>query len=221
VTRRWLVGRMVVAVAVAAPSWRGVQVCVGEPTPVGEVRGTARGSGPRAGSPPVPFTDLALVLLPQSAALVEGLERVRRQSRNSMAAYRSAIPDMRRLVEGAMQELRTAGRGDAIRGSRVNGDGQFLLEGVPRGDWVLIGYRSVYIDRASKDTAKESGTFLSQPRLVGYHRVAVWIETVTVEAARREVVELTDRNVWFEGVEEKTAARERTPSTGGGRRSAR
>ena len=188
---------------------------------VGEVSGTAFAPGRSPSSPEVPLTGLTLVLLPRSAPLLDGLERIRRQSRGSLPAHRSAIPEMRRLVEATMTDLRAAGQTAAIRSSTVDAGGRFALTEVPAGDWVLIGYRSVHVDRASQDTAKESGTFLPQPRLVGYDRVMVWLRALAVEPGRPEVVEFTDRNVWFEGVEEKTAARDRAPSTGGRRPSAR
>ncbi len=188
---------------------------------VGEVGGTAFVPGRNPLSPEVPLTGLTLVLLPRSAPLLDGLERIRRQSRESLMAHRSAIPEMRHLVEATITELTAAGRTAAIRSSTVDARGRFALAEVPAGEWVLIGYRSIHVDRGSHDTAKESGTFLPQPRLVGYDRVLVWLRALAVEPGRPEVVELTDRNVWFEGVAEKTATRERAPNTGGRRPSAR
>ena len=128
---------------------------------------------------------------------------------------------MRRLVEAAVEGLRAAGQGAASRTATVDPGGRFALPEVPAGEWVLIAHRSVHVDRTGHDTAKESGTFLPQPRLVGYDRVSMWLHALVVEPGRLEVVKLSDRNVWFEGVEEKTAGREHAPNTGSGRRSGR
>jgi hypothetical protein len=161
-----------------------------------------------------------VLLLPRSAPLLEGLESLRRHSRDSLTAYRSAIPEMRRLVEAAVADLTTTGQAAFIRQSGIDDKGRFALPEIPPGDWILVAYRSTHVDRASHDKKKESGTFLAGSRLVGYDRVSVWLHAVAVEPARTQVVELTDRNVWFEGVAEQMASRERTPIIGGGRRSA-
>jgi restriction endonuclease Mrr len=164
---------------------------------------------------------LTVVLLPPSDALLGELDRRRLQSRESLASYRAAIPDMRRLVEAAVAGFRATGQAEAIRSASVDAGGHFSFQEVASGSWILIGQQAIHVDRTSSDQARESGTFLPQPRLVGYDRVLVWLRPVVVEPGRVERVELTDRNVWFEGVDEKTAARERTPNTGGRRRSAR
>jgi hypothetical protein len=188
---------------------------------VAEVRGTAFASGAAPTAPPAPLAGLSLVLLPGSGSLLDGLDRLRVQSRESLTAYRTAIPGMRRLVEEALAALRTAGREGDVRMATVDAGGRFALPGVAAGAWILIAYRSVHVDRANRDPVKESGTFLPQPRLVGYDRVSMWLRALTVEPGRPVDVAITDRNVWFEGIEEKTAAREVVPNTGGRRRSAR
>jgi hypothetical protein len=189
-----------------------------EPIRVGTVRGTALGIGPKATSPPVALTGLALVLVPRSDALLEDLERVKRQSRDSMAAYRKAVPEMRNIFDAFVQGFRGPTGALIIPRATVDDSGRFALDEVPVGQWVLIGRRSVSVDRPFKDTRKETGTYQAQPRLVGYERVMLWLQTITIEPGAGQTVELTDRNVWFEGVEEKTAARDRA-GTGPSRRS--
>jgi hypothetical protein len=191
-----------------------------EPAPAGEISGTALGAGRNPAAAPSPLDGLTVLLLPRSAALLDGLEKLRRQSRDSLAAYRSAIPGMRRLVEAAVADFKSSGQADSIRQAAIDDRGRFALPEIPPGDWILIGYRSVHVDRASRDTEKESGTFLPGNRLVAYDLVSVWLRPLAVEPGRAQVVEITDRNVWFEGVAEQMAARDRTPITGGRRRSA-
>jgi len=169
----------------------------------------------------VPLTGLAVVLLPRSDALLGALERVRGQSRDSLAAYRSAIPEMRRMVEDAVAGLNAEGQGASVYNATVDSGGRFALSEVSAGDWTLVAYRSLRVDRPTHDTVKESGTFLPQPRLTGFDRVSMWLRTLSIEAGRQTLVELTDRNVWFEGVAEKTAPREIVPNTGNRKRSGR
>ena len=186
-----------------------------------EVVGTALASPASATGPPAPLTGLTLVVLPRSDSLLGSLEALRLRSRESLAAYRSAIPEMRRTVEAALAALRGAGQGAAIRNATVDAGGRFALTDVAPGPSMLIAYRSLHVDRGSHDTVKESGTFLPQPRLVGYDRVSVWVHALAVEPGGRAEVALTDRNAWFEGVEEQTATRQQVPNTGNRRRSAR
>ena len=183
-----------------------------------EVKGTALGSGPTPTSPPAPMAGLTILLLPRSDSLLEELERARLHSRDSLAAYRAAIPDLRRSVDEAVARLRAEGQGSDVRSATVDAGGRFTVPDVSAGPWILVGYRSLHVDRSTHDSVKESGTFLPQPKLVGYDRVAMWLEAFSIESGQPAIIELTDRNVWFEGVEEKTAARERIPNTGGNRR---
>jgi hypothetical protein len=222
VTRRSLLRCASGVIGLLIPEWtRVVTRAQTEGPRAGAVEGIASGSGRSPSSPPSPMTGLTVVLLPPSDSLLAELERRRHQSRESLAAYRAAIPDMRRLVEAAVAKFRAAGQGEAIRSASADAAGRFSISGVSPGTWILIGQRAIHVDRTSSDTARESGTFLPQSRLVGYDRVLVWLRTIVVEPGRAAPVEITDRNVWFEGVEEQTAARERAPNTGSRRRSAR
>ena len=177
---------------------------------MGTVTGTALVSGPRAASPPVPLAALEVLLLPRSEPILANLERIKRQSRDSMTGYRTAIPEIREVLETFVRDLKGSGDFLVVPRATVDETGHFAIEDVPAGRWILLGRRSVYVDRASKDTRKETGTYQTQRRLVGYERVTVWLQEVTVESGVGASVDLTDRNVWFEGVEEKTATRDRS-----------
>jgi hypothetical protein len=183
------------------------------PAEAGTVTGTALGIGSSAASPPSPLAGLVVVLVPRSDALLDSLERVKRRSRDSVTAYRTAIPEMRQLVETFLQSARSSGDVQVVPRASVDEAGRFVLDEVPAGSWILLGRRAVYVDRAFKDKRKETGTYQAQPRLIGYERVMVWLQAVTVEPGHGQSVELTDRNMWFEGVEEKTTVRGRTGTT--------
>jgi hypothetical protein len=181
----------------------------------GAVTGRAHGTPTSAAAAEAPLSGVALVLVPRSDELLAGLDRIKQRSRDSVAAYRAAIPEMRQLVENSV-------RSGAARTftTTVDESGRFALADVPGGAWILIGRRAVHVDRSSKDIRKESGVYQPQPRLVGYDRVTVWLQLVAVEPGHEHAVELTDRNMWFEGVEETTAARRRPSIPAPNRRSA-
>jgi hypothetical protein len=221
-TRRCLLGGSLAGIGVLLPHWWWRERdASAEPGPVAAVHGTAVGSSPGPAARPAPLSGLSVTLLPRSESVLARLEALRAGSRDSLKAYRSAMPEMRRLLESTIDELQAAGQGAAIRSAEVDSEGRFVLADVPPGSWMLVAYRSVHVSPRGRDSMKESGTFLPQPRLVGYERVSMWLDTVTVEPGRPAQVGLTDRNVWFEGVVEQTAAREQVPRTGNSRRSAR
>jgi len=88
----------------------------------------------------------------------------------------------------------------------VDSAGAFALADLPAGEWMLIASRSVFASRASpRATKRERDTYLPRLRLVGYHTVSVWLREFTIIAGQTQVVELSDRNVWFTGIEEERA----------------
>jgi hypothetical protein len=219
VTRRLALTGSLAGAAVLLPRrWRRARAASAEPGPAA-VHGTALDSSSGPTARPAPLTGLTVTLLPRSESVLTRLEALRAGSRDSLKAYRSAMPEMRRLLESTIAELQAAGQGAAIRSAEVDADGRFALGDVAPGSWMLIAYRSVHVSPRGRDGMKESGTFLPQPRLAGYERVSMWLDTVTVEPGRQASVGLTDRNVWFEGVVEQMAVRDQVPRTG--RRSAR
>ena len=208
-TRRWLLLGVIMAGTCLTRVGPGNSQAT-EPARIGTVSGTALVSGPRAASPPVPLAALEVLLVPRSDTILANLERIKRQSRDSMTGYRTAIPEIREVLETFVRDLKGSGDFLVVPRATVDDTGRFAIEDVPAGRWILLGRRSVYVDRASKDARKETGTYQTQRRLVGYERVTVWLQEVTVESGVGASVDLTDRNVWFEGVEEKTATRDRS-----------
>ena len=92
-TRRSLLRAAVGATAVLAIGrrWSLADSSTGT-TGVGGVVGTALAPGKHPSGAPIPFTGLALVLLPRSPSLLDGLERLRRQSRDSLATTGAMMP---------------------------------------------------------------------------------------------------------------------------------
>jgi len=153
-----------------------------------------------------PLTGTIVTLLPRSKALHERLEEIKMHARDSQSVYLASAGAIRRAREGREQELWDAGATDLVRATVVDSAGAFALADLPAGEWMLIASRSVFASRASpRATKRERDTYLPRLRLVGYHTVSVWLREFTIIAGQTQVVELSDRNVWFTGIEEERA----------------
>jgi len=177
---------------------------------LGSIHGRAFEERRKPSGPEAPLTGTALVLLPRSEAWLHRLDAIRRGARDSMESYRDAAAAVRRARDAYEKALLEAGAGDLPQGVTVDAEGRFTLEGVPAGPWVLLGFRSTYVSKAT-DTpralppgtppreAKRPTPFQPPGRLAGYAMVTYWLREVTVAAGTAETVELTDRNVWLTG----------------------
>ncbi|MBI4637798.1 MAG: hypothetical protein HY727_15805 [Candidatus Rokubacteria bacterium] len=154
---------------------------------------------------PKPLGGTTLTLLPRSDGFLGALEEIKRQSRDSMQAYRTSATSVRQAREAYEAELRLRGGAPLVLTAVVAPDGTFELGEVPEGAWVLIATRSVLVDKTTTPIKKKDrSTFLLGPRVVGYHAVSTWLLPMRVAGGRSERVELTDRNVWLTGIAERT-----------------
>lgn len=171
---------------------------------VGAVDGRAWQERRRPTDADVPLAGLAVALLPASADFLERLEAIRAGARASAEAYRGAASAIRALRDGYERRLWEAGAADLTRAATVAPDGTFVMADVPAGDWVLVGFRAVHVDRPAPGLGRrERALFAPRTRTVGYDVVSVWVRPVTVAPGGRVRLELTDRNVWFTGVVEE------------------
>ena len=151
-----------------------------------------------------PLAGVVVTLLPRSRGLLARLEEIKARSRNSETAYRSSAAAIRIAREAYEKELWEAGAADLVRTTVVDGAGAFSVIDMPAGEWMLIATRSVFVNKASpRMTRRERNTYLPRLRLTGYNAVSVWLRELTVAAGATPTVELTDRNVWFTGIEEE------------------
>ena len=151
-----------------------------------------------------PLGGTAVTLLPRSGALLARLEEIRARARDSETAYRTSATAIRRAREVYERELWNAGAADLVQTTVVDGTGAFSVADLPAGEWMLIATRSVFVDKPSpRSNPRERKTYLPRLRLIGYTAVSVWLRELTVAAGETRVVELSDRNVWFTGVEEE------------------
>jgi len=122
-----------------------------------------------------------------------------------MAAYLNAVTKMQRQREAYEAELWETGAGDLTLGTVVDRDGDFHLDGVPEGQWLLYASRFVFNDAPWRTPPRRdvrSPSFLKAPSVVGHYVVTVWLRDVMVRGGMPKTVDLTDRNAWFVGVVE-------------------
>ena len=151
-----------------------------------------------------PLAGTAVTLLPRSGVLLARLEEIRARARDSETVYRTSATTIRRAREVYEKELWEAGAADLVRTTVVDAAGAFSVADLPAGEWMLIATRSVFVHRpSSRSNPRERKTYLPRLRLIGYNAVSVWLRELTVAAGETRVVELSDRNVWFTGIEEE------------------
>lgn len=173
---------------------------------VGGVEGRTFEERRRPQEPDRPLAGASVLLVPRSAELLETLEQLRARSRASVTAFTDAGPAILRARNAFELALWEAGASDLARTTAGDSEGRFQIAAVPAGAWVLVVTRTVrhQVPR-QKVGRREQGPFLLGPRVTGFHDVAVWLRELSVTRAETVVVELTDRNAWFNGViEEKT-----------------
>ncbi len=151
-----------------------------------------------------PLAGTAVTLLPRSGVLLARLEEIRARARDSETVYRTSATAIRRAREAYEKDLWNAGAADLVQTTAVDGAGAFSVVDLPAGEWMLIATRSVFVHRpSSRSNPRERKTYLPRLRLIGYNAVSVWLRELTVAAGETRVVELSDRNVWFTGIEEE------------------
>jgi hypothetical protein len=151
-----------------------------------------------------PLAGTVVTLLPRSRALRARLEEIKTRARDSQSAYVASATAIRRAREAYERQLWEAGATDLVRTTVVDGAGAFALGDLPAGEWMLIASHSVFVSRASpRPTKRERDAYLPRLRLIGYNAVSVWLRELTIVAGQAQVVELSDRSVWFTGIEEE------------------
>lgn len=172
-----------------------------ETRPRVSVRGRVFEESRRPGAPERPLAETVVTLFPRSEAFLRRLAVLKATSRDSVEAYAHAVPAIRRAREDHERALREAGAADLIHTRLVAVDGTFTFDSVARGEWVLMGWRSVsgHERAAGRQARKESRRFAPTPRVVTSQMVTVWLRELSVEPRVLEI-ELTDRNVWFSGL---------------------
>jgi hypothetical protein len=156
-----------------------------------------------------PMTDTVVTLVPRSPEFRDRLEQIKRHARDSLASYTAAVANIRRERQAYERQLNNV---DAppVKSTTVDKTGRFVFDGLPEGEWLLIGWHSGFVKGPGEAqvTKKDRARFTLTPRAPGFHHVTIWLVDVTIGTSPPEPIDLTDRNAWFSGVleEGKSAA---------------
>jgi hypothetical protein len=169
----------------------------------GSVAGRVYEERRRPASPDVGIAGAVIAMVPRSAAVVERLARIKEGSRVSLRRHEETIPALRRAWESYQERLVAADGATFVRSATSDDAGHFRILGLPRGDWLLLGWRTVTTTDASAGGSKfDRRTFNLKPTPGGYRTVEVWLRELEVDDGS-VTLQLTDRNVWLSGVEEQ------------------
>ena len=171
---------------------------------VGEIDGRASGEPRRPSVPAPPYEGVSLLAFPYAADVDALLDAIKRQQRDSIANYTETHADVTAVREAYERELLAAGAGELIRGAVSDATGKLRLEGVPAGEWLLLGWREEsHAVKAARTPAKDAGRFATAPTMTGYGAVSYWRMRVSLRAGETTEVSLSDRSVWLTAVREE------------------
>jgi hypothetical protein len=153
--------------------------------------------------PDTPLTGATVVAIPRSDGLLQRLQQLRDEARTSATAYRGAALLIQKAREAYEKELWQAGAPDLVKATTVDSEGRFDLGPLPEGRWLVIGTWDQFHDvRAPRAAGQDRAKYIKDPHLVGFRSRMVWVREVAVSRTEPPELELTDRNVWFNGVVE-------------------
>ena len=171
---------------------------------VGEIDGRASGEPRRPSAPAPPYEGVSLLAFPYAADVDARLDAIKRLQRDSIANYTEAHADVTAVREAYERELLAAGAGELIRGAVSDATGKLRLEGVPAGEWLLLGWREeAHAVKAARTPARDAGHFATAPKMTGYGAVSYWRMRVSLRAGETTEVRLSDRGVWLTAVREE------------------
>jgi hypothetical protein len=197
----------------------------------GIVEGRLYMEGRKPNDPHDPLVGVGVLIVPRSAELLESLEAVKRQSRESIDGFRNAAPATRAAVNSYELRLWRMGYPDAAIRAVTDATGAFRAV-VPAGSWVMFAERSVFVTiRSARPGVSPSASaldplavyatsqyqhFQKVAQLTGFDAVSVWLREVDVQAGQTVALDLHDRGVWLTGVIEETDMPRRGRIVGGG-----
>lgn len=176
---------------------------------------------------------VGILIVPRSDALLDRLEDLKRQARDSMRGFREAAPAVRAAIEDYERHLWEAGYPDAAVRTSTDATGVFRAELGP-GPWLVVAERTVFVpvhstrpgggptalslDPLARYSTAAYQHFLPTARLAGYDAVTVWLREIGVEAGQKVALELHDRGVWLSGVAEESEVPRRVRFAPGARK---
>ena len=171
---------------------------------LGVVSGRVYAERARPTTGDVPFPGVTVTLVPYSEDVVAAVEDVKTNARGSMRSYQRAASVVREIREAYERALSKAGAGDLVRSEVTSADGTFVIANVPSGRWLVLARRETWQERSwRRPTVREREVFLPIPEVAGLRAISLWLVPVTVSPGSAVVLELSDRAVWFTGIEEE------------------
>lgn len=171
---------------------------------LGVVSGRVYAERARPTTADVPFPGVTVTLVPYSEDVVAAIEHVKTNARASMRSYQRAASTVREIREAYERALWKAGAGDLIRSEVTSAEGTFVIGDVPSGRWLVLARRETWQERSwRRPTVREREVFLPIPEVAGLRAISLWLVPVTVSPGSAMVLELSDRAVWFTGIEEE------------------
>jgi hypothetical protein len=200
---------------------------------MGILEGRIYMEGRKPNDPSEPLVGIGVLIVPRSATLLQHLETVKQQARESVDGFREAAPATRAAMTDYETALWRLGYPDVAIRAVTDATGAFRAE-VPAGSWVVFAERSVFLpiqtkqaetapsatalDPLARYSTSQYQHFQKVAKLTGFDAVSVWLREVDVAAGRTVALELHDRGLWLSGVVEETATPRRLRIVGGGRK---
>jgi hypothetical protein len=197
----------------------------------GIVEGRLYMEGRKPNDPNDPLVGIGVLIVPRSAELLDYLETVKRQSRESIDGFRDAARATRTAINGYELRLWRMGYPDVAIRAVTDATGAFRAV-VPPGAWVMLAERSVFVtirsarpggsptanalDPLAVYATSQYQHFHKVAQLTGFDAVSVWLREVDVQAGQTVALDLHDRGVWLTGVIEETDTPRRGRIVGGG-----
>jgi len=199
----------------------------------GTVEGRVYIERPKPDAPDEPLRGIGVLIVPRAEDLLERLDAMKRQARESLRGFRDAAPMIRAALDEHELHLWQAGYPDAAIRTSTDTDGAFRAV-VPAGAWVLVVERNVMVPvHYTRSPEPPSGSaldplaryatgayqhFLPTARISAFDAVTVWLREVTVAAGETIALDLHDRGVWFSGVAEESEVPRRVRFAPSGRK---
>ena len=117
-----------------------------DPGRTGVVSGRVYEERAKPNAPDRPVPTAVVWLVPRSETLLHRLNEIKEHGRDSMKAYRGAAARIRREREQYERVLWQAGGADLVFQAQADASGRFSFDHVPRGAWLVLGWRSVLFD---------------------------------------------------------------------------
>ena len=147
---------------------------------------------------PAPQPDVAVVLLPYSAALEAELDAVKAGLRDSVDGYTRAVTRIEAARVDYERALLAAGGGTLVRSETTDAQGLARVGDLPAGEWLVLAWREGgHTAKRFRLREQDAKRYPHVPSNVTYSIVTYWRVRVAVRSAQTVEVVMSDRNAWM------------------------